>query len=167
MSSLFNAAFDGDTAEVRKQINRGADVNWANSWGQTSIWIASQNGKAETVAALLECGANHSMPDKKAGKTPLEIAKAKKHMHVVALIEEADRPKTEGLADVMESAGLSNRLKPADRWCVSMGISKVSDLTGNESKLASHLVLDSTKAKAFMAAVQKPAWVLAIASPNA
>ena len=89
MSSLWNAAFDGDTAEVRKLIAHGVDINWTNSWGQSSIWVACQNGKTDTVAVLLDSGADHALADKKAGKTPLEIAKLKKHADVIVLLEQA------------------------------------------------------------------------------
>ena len=70
---------------------------------------------------------------------------------------QADKPKTKGLSEAFEGAGLADKVSLADRWCATMGVHDVTELKGKESNLASHLVLNEAKTKALIAAVQRAA----------
>ena len=55
--TVYNAAFDGRAATVRRLIDRGADVHWKEANGATPLHVASQNGHNATVKTLLAANA--------------------------------------------------------------------------------------------------------------
>jgi len=57
MSPLQRAAYDGNTNEVRRLLDKGADVN-AQYYGITALMDAAAKGHAETVRLLLDKGAD-------------------------------------------------------------------------------------------------------------
>jgi ankyrin repeat protein len=78
MSSIFDAARDGDCARLRALIAAGQDVNArSNIYGRTPLHFAAECGQADAVALLLEHGADvdlRSIGNGSAGWTPLHKA---------------------------------------------------------------------------------------------
>lgn len=57
-SSLFNAAYAGNTTIVGRLLADGADPNWQNVGGWTPLMIAAAEKHLDTVVVLLEAKAN-------------------------------------------------------------------------------------------------------------
>ncbi|OOG43803.1 hypothetical protein B0B52_07695 [Polaromonas sp. A23] len=72
-SSLHEAAWAGDIAGAQKLLDHGADVNWADSIGETALFGAVAWGHAEMVRFLLSHGAEFNLSEKN-GYTPLHWA---------------------------------------------------------------------------------------------
>ena len=68
-------------------IEGGADVNVKNTYGVTSLMMASPNGHPETVKLLLDSKANVNTATPE-GHTPLYIAKMQGHSEIVKLLKE-------------------------------------------------------------------------------
>ena len=82
---LLAAAFNGKTADVRKALRKGADVNAKDEYQQTALILASSNGHADVAKLLLSKGAdvNAKTGD---GKTALLWASFKGHEAVVRVL---------------------------------------------------------------------------------
>lgn len=87
---LYYFARRGRTSELRELMN-GADcaldVDWASpmmDW--TALMVASLEGHADTVAALLELRANPSRAESKLGRAPLSAAAQNGHTDTVRLL---------------------------------------------------------------------------------
>merc|ERR1712087_275580 len=106
MSVLWNAAYDGEEQTVRR-LAAGNDLDWTNSWGQTSLFIACQNGHDGTVQILLDAGANTTIASK--GKTPHDIAREKGHARIMEMLEAAIKPATLGLVELLAAHHLSDK----------------------------------------------------------
>jgi ankyrin repeat protein len=80
---------------VQLLLERGADINAEDSEGYTALINASVTNSPDMVRLLLSKGANVNAPSniivngKKAGFTPLMIAKAKGRQEIVKLLTEA------------------------------------------------------------------------------
>ena len=97
------AAQNGRTALVGPLIAAGADPN-KRAGGLTALWLASQEGYADTVKALADGGADVDVADD-AGVTALMIAVANGHADVVdALLTARANP------DLLSMAGVSASL---------------------------------------------------------
>jgi hypothetical protein len=86
---LHNAAFQGDLDSVKALIKAKAALDLrirANS--RTALHWAVDKGYADIVAALLEAGADTTLPDN-ANNTPMDVARKKNRMHVIQLLEQA------------------------------------------------------------------------------
>jgi ankyrin repeat protein len=81
---LIFAAATGKTAIVQLLLNHGANVNERRGDGCFPLYIASQNGHAQTVHVLLQAGAQPTMHWGKI--SPMAIAKQRKHMEVAKVI---------------------------------------------------------------------------------
>ena len=57
-AKLRDAARRGDTEQARRLHAKGANLEAANSFGQTPLFITADNGHEATVRALAELGAN-------------------------------------------------------------------------------------------------------------
>ena len=68
-----DAASDGDAAAVARLLAAGADVDAADSAGQTALYLASKRGNLAVVEELLEAGADTSKATAKR-YTPLTTA---------------------------------------------------------------------------------------------
>lgn len=95
MTLLMSAAQDANTEVVNLLVQAGARVNDAVLFG-TALCMAVVGGDSEIVRCLLDAGADPTLvvplscPDKTlAGKTPLEIARAKGRNKLVSLLSGA------------------------------------------------------------------------------
>jgi ankyrin repeat protein len=68
-------------------LERGADINVRNRFGETPLHLASFNGVLEVVRLLLEHGADEQAKNND-GKTPLQEAVEDGHDEVVELLRE-------------------------------------------------------------------------------
>ena len=85
LTALLLAAKGGFLGIVRQLLSAGANANAATENGLTALHLAARKGYIQIVEKLLASGA-----DKNAlfnGKTPLDEARAHKHMHVAELLE--------------------------------------------------------------------------------
>ena len=81
--ALFGAAANGVNVKIIESLfNHGANVNLADSAGNTPIYAASYNGHTETVNVLLKHGADANLATK-AGITPIYMASQLGHAEVV------------------------------------------------------------------------------------
>jgi ankyrin repeat protein len=69
---------------ARRLIDRGADVNAADSKGHSPLYLAAVIGDPGLVQSLIDRGA--VLDDRKAGQTPLHAAIAEQHGEVAALL---------------------------------------------------------------------------------
>ena len=103
-ASLFDACKEGRSDVVRAWLNKGAaeqgEVDWANTWGETPLFIACQNDHREVARLLLEQGAEVDQADVD-GRTPLFAACVKGQVDLARLLlgngAEVDGPVSEGL----------------------------------------------------------------------
>lgn len=72
-TALLKAAFDGNKNEVRSLIQKGADVDFVNRKGQSSLNIACREGHFNIVYDLINCGSEINTRDSD-GCTPLRAA---------------------------------------------------------------------------------------------
>ncbi|OQB09306.1 MAG: Ankyrin repeats (3 copies) [Parcubacteria group bacterium ADurb.Bin216] len=79
---LIEATKKGDSAEVKKLIGRGADVNGKDSWGNTALLEASLAGNLEMVKALIAAGADVNIKAP-VGNTPLSLASVRGDIQIV------------------------------------------------------------------------------------
>ncbi|KAI9653676.1 MAG: hypothetical protein M1831_005704 [Alyxoria varia] len=87
---LHDAAMMGHVAVVRNLINKGgADIDAANDGGWTPLAEAAEHGKPEVVKILLAKGANTKMRNKD-GDSPRDQADKRKHLRIVAQINEVE-----------------------------------------------------------------------------
>lgn len=85
---LHSAVAGGHEAVAEMLIQAGADVNTAQDGGYTPLMGAAQNGLAETVALLLERGADPKAYDQDI-RTAAELAERAGHPDVAATIRAA------------------------------------------------------------------------------
>ena len=87
--ALYQAARDGDVAEVRRLIASGADLNGADGtvFGSTALHLAALFGHVDCVRVLVEGGAS---VDKRTqfGCTPLHLAAEREHCEIVTYLLE-------------------------------------------------------------------------------
>jgi ankyrin repeat protein len=63
LSELMKASRDGNLAAVKRALDGGADVNYANEKGKTALMFAASNGHTDTVKLLLDHGAQIDQQD--------------------------------------------------------------------------------------------------------
>ena len=84
---------------VQLLLDRGANINAEDSEGYMALMNASFNNNPDMVRLLVSKGANVNAPSnlmvngKKAGFTPMMIAKSKEHQEIVKLLTEAGAKK--------------------------------------------------------------------------
>lgn len=102
------AAAKSDTKCIQACLKAGTPVDSAEGNGWTALHAAAFSGQEEAVKLLLESGADATLKDKN-GKTPLDLANAKKHLAVAKILSTpAD---TETVSDSMVE-----KLAEALRW---------------------------------------------------
>ncbi len=91
--SLHSAAKNGATAEVKKLLEEGAEINKTDRQGFAPLSLAAMNGHADTVALLLDKGARVDAVDEtkfmagpSLGQTALMLAAAGGHAAVVKVL---------------------------------------------------------------------------------
>jgi hypothetical protein len=83
---LRRAAGAGDVAKVKELLDKGADVNAANSYGGTALAFACDRGHLEVIRLLLDRGANPNTQDTFYKSTPVVWAAQKGHPEIVKLL---------------------------------------------------------------------------------
>src|SRR5579871_2240733 len=71
--ALANSAYQGNVAEVRRQLDHGADPNYAGERGITALMWAVSGGHHDVAKMLLEHGANVHQTDEQ-GRTAVDWA---------------------------------------------------------------------------------------------
>jgi hypothetical protein len=84
---LLDAIRMDEADKVTRALNNGADINRANSAGDTPLYVASEIGHVEVVRILLENGADINRAESN-GQTPLMIAVDSGHLEVVEVLLE-------------------------------------------------------------------------------
>uniref|UniRef100_A0A7S4Q8F5 Ankyrin repeat protein n=1 Tax=Alexandrium monilatum TaxID=311494 RepID=A0A7S4Q8F5_9DINO len=88
MARLSRAAHSGDTAEVRKLLQLGFDIETRDDRNRTPIYHAAGSGHAEAVGLLLEERASVQVGDDE-GHLPLHAAAMHGHVEVVVRLLES------------------------------------------------------------------------------
>jgi ankyrin repeat protein len=86
LTLVMGAAWSGEARVIPLLVARGIDIDaQMQDDGNTALMWAAFAGKGECVRKLLELGANYDLKNKD-GKTALDIAKEKGHVHAERLI---------------------------------------------------------------------------------
>ncbi|MGH9871918.1 MAG: M56 family metallopeptidase [Pyrinomonadaceae bacterium] len=83
--ALFDAAENGNTSDITKLLNAGANVNCALDGDGSPLIAAARNGHQAAVELLLDRGADPNMPVRGDGN-PLIIAAREGHAEIVRLL---------------------------------------------------------------------------------
>lgn len=83
---LRRAAGAGDVARVKELLDKGTDVNAANSYGGTALAFACDRGHTEVVKLLLERGANPNTQDTFYKLSPVAWAAQRGYVEIVKLL---------------------------------------------------------------------------------
>jgi len=94
-TAMQEACFNGDREEVRRLVEKGADVCKAMSNGSTALCSAVAGGSLPMVVYLVEVGADVNQP-RATSHTPLHVAASKGFVQVVEYLLEqaADKDQT-------------------------------------------------------------------------
>lgn len=84
-ASLIAATLEGDSAEVQRCLEAGADANAVTAAGNGVLHTASLGGSADLVRLLISHGADVNGRDKY-GKTPLHCAARQGHIDIATLL---------------------------------------------------------------------------------
>ncbi|KAM0874927.1 hypothetical protein ACQ4PT_037121 [Festuca glaucescens] len=123
---LFASAYCGGAAAARYLIDHGADplagadVNFVDSSGLTSLMLTVQSGLPDTLTCLLDAGANPNIPDE-FGVTPIEFAASKGRRDMVEMLFPLTSPiptllewSIDGIISHVKSFGLKPRAMEFD-----------------------------------------------------
>ena len=72
--------------KIRFTSCKGADVNFADEYGFTPLFVAARRGNEDITKLLLESGANVAHKNYQ-GKTAINMAQEKGFQNIVALLE--------------------------------------------------------------------------------
>jgi ankyrin repeat protein len=87
-SALHAAASVGNLELVRLLIQRGADPNLANRFGETPLFFAAEHGHRSVAQELVSRGASLHRRSRYTGMTPLGLAAEGGHVETVSLLLE-------------------------------------------------------------------------------
>ena len=82
------AASNGQNDRIKSMCHQ-LDVNSADEFNKTALYLAAQEGHWETVKLLIELGADIERNESRNGRTPLCIAAQNGHLDVVRVLVEA------------------------------------------------------------------------------
>lgn len=85
---LIAAAERGDTNEVRRLLDNGANIDATDSQGRTAILAATHRNRVDTVKALIEAGADINIRDERKDN-PFLYAGAEGLLEIVKLLNAA------------------------------------------------------------------------------
>ncbi|MDD4352643.1 MAG: ankyrin repeat domain-containing protein, partial [Candidatus Gracilibacteria bacterium] len=87
--TIHEAAAKGDLADVKRHLQKGADVNIKvdNDW--TPLIYSVFNGKQDVVVFLISIGADVNVASRITGWTPLHVAADKGYLEVVETLVSA------------------------------------------------------------------------------
>ncbi len=82
---LYRAAKSGNTRKARYYLDKGANANFKDRYGQSLIWLASRFGHTGVVRLLLSAGANPNVIKGRslAATSPLSVAARYGHINTV------------------------------------------------------------------------------------
>ncbi|XP_030594233.1 cyclin-dependent kinase 4 inhibitor B [Archocentrus centrarchus] len=83
---LTSAAAKGNTADVRALLEKGAQVNGNNRFGQSALQVMMM-GSTSVAQLLLDHGADPNVADNSTGTTPLHDAAREGFLDTVRLLE--------------------------------------------------------------------------------
>lgn len=86
ITTVVDAAAQGDTGVLEDLLRRGADVNQTRGDGMTALHWAAERGDAEITSMLIYAGANLSAGTRIGSYTPLHIASRHGHAEIVAAL---------------------------------------------------------------------------------
>ena len=86
-SDLLTAARQGDTNQVKALLDKGADVNAKDKYGDTALMGAAEAGNTDVVRVLLDKGADVNAKSKD-GVTALMYAKEKNHTKIIEVLKQ-------------------------------------------------------------------------------
>ena len=81
--TIHEAAAEGDMADVKRHLQKGADVNIKDDNDWTPLLYSAFNGKQDVVVFLIKQGADVNVASRITGWTPLHVAADKGHLEVV------------------------------------------------------------------------------------
>ncbi|HSR52867.1 MAG TPA: PQQ-binding-like beta-propeller repeat protein [Acidobacteriota bacterium] len=119
----FEAARQGDVAELERLLDEGADINAVTRYNSTALHFAADKGHLEAVRFLLEKGADTNITDSFYQTTPLTWALSKGHDDIALLLIEKGAENVSmaltfgirgGKKPLVEAALASGKLEPAD-----------------------------------------------------
>ncbi len=67
LSTLLQAAIDGNTELIKNSLKEGADINEVSKSGSSALIYAAQNNNIEAVKFLIENGADANIKNKMGG----------------------------------------------------------------------------------------------------
>lgn len=83
---LTKAVENGQIELVRQYLDRGADVDERNQYGNTPLFKAAHKGYVDIVRLLLERGAGVNLRNEHVGATPLMWAAGRGQLRVVEIL---------------------------------------------------------------------------------
>eukprot|EP00698_Gefionella_okellyi_P006054 TRINITY_DN1552_c0_g1_i4.p1 TRINITY_DN1552_c0_g1~~TRINITY_DN1552_c0_g1_i4.p1 ORF type:complete len:796 (-),score=161.85 TRINITY_DN1552_c0_g1_i4:36-2423(-) len=89
IEDLMKAIHRNSAAEVKVMLDSGVKSDQQASNGSLPLHTAAALGFHEVVRVLLQCGANHRLAP--FGRTAIDYAREKQHMHVVQMLDEHER----------------------------------------------------------------------------
>ncbi len=159
-SDFEEACRNGDIKVVMDLIDKGADVNASNNWGNTPLHYALDNGHTEVAMALIDKGADVNARDN-AGDTPLHYALDKGHTEAaMALIDKgADVNARNNSQDNDEYTPLHLALMNGHTEAAMAAIDKGADVNArdNAGETPLHYALSNGRTEVAMAAIDKGA----------
>jgi hypothetical protein len=135
----------GNLAEVKRMLERNADVNSQDTvkdgYGWTAVNSAAAAGHSHVVALLVRKGADMTKVNA-FGHTPLHSAAARGHMHVVSFIAEVDQDfweQTDEYKNWLRREGQEKRFDESPFWVADVAYLDKVSLPSSQARTAAQL----------------------------